>query len=259
MKISEVAAQLYTLRDFLKTPADIKASLKKVKKMGYEAVQLSGLGPIDEKELVKILNGEGLIACSTHEPSEQLLSNPEKSAERLEMLGCPGTAYPYPSGINLQTLAGVKALAKKLNKTGEVLKKAKKIFAYHNHNVEFFRIKDKTVLDIIYEETDPSFVQAEIDTYWVQAGGGNSEAWCRRLKKRLPYLHMKDYGMDVDRKPVFREIGYGNLDWPTIIQAAEKSGCKWFIIEQDGNWMKNDPFKSLKASFDYIAANLVTK
>jgi hypothetical protein len=56
-----LAAQMYTLRDFTKTPADIAATLGKVKKMGYGAVQLSALGPIDSKELAKILHNEGLV------------------------------------------------------------------------------------------------------------------------------------------------------------------------------------------------------
>lgn len=40
MKESQVnvAAQCYTIREFLKTPADIAASMKKVAKIGYRAV-----------------------------------------------------------------------------------------------------------------------------------------------------------------------------------------------------------------------------
>lgn len=53
MKKHQIAAQLYTLREFLKTEPLIFESLKKVKKMGYDAIQVSGMGPIDEKELVK--------------------------------------------------------------------------------------------------------------------------------------------------------------------------------------------------------------
>ncbi|RKX34780.1 MAG: sugar phosphate isomerase/epimerase, partial [Verrucomicrobia bacterium] len=44
MKINQVAAQLYTLRDHIKTPADIAASMKKVREIGYTAVQVSGMG-----------------------------------------------------------------------------------------------------------------------------------------------------------------------------------------------------------------------
>ena len=65
MKLSQVALQLYTLRDHLKTPADIRRTLKKVKAIGYPAVQASGLGPIPEAELVEILKAEGLVLCAT--------------------------------------------------------------------------------------------------------------------------------------------------------------------------------------------------
>jgi sugar phosphate isomerase/epimerase len=51
------------------------------------------------------------------------------------------------------------------------------------------------------------------------------------------------------------EIGNGNLNWPAIIQAAEKSGCEWFIVEQD--ICPGDPFESIKISYDYIKANLI--
>ena len=50
MKINQVAAQLYTVRDFAKTPADIATTLKKIRAIGYEAVQVSGVGPIAPAE-----------------------------------------------------------------------------------------------------------------------------------------------------------------------------------------------------------------
>ena len=51
------------------------------------------------------------------------------------------------------------------------------------------------------------------------------------------------------------EIGSGNLDWPRLIPAAEKSGCQWFIVEQDT--CPGDPFDSLKSSFDHLTRHLV--
>ena len=61
MSDSRIGAQLYTLREFTKTPADIAETMKKVREIGYEAVQVSGMGPIDPKELKKIVDGEGLV------------------------------------------------------------------------------------------------------------------------------------------------------------------------------------------------------
>ena len=97
MNIQQVALQLYTLRDFLKTPADIAATLKRVRATGYEAVQASGLGPINENELLNILDSEGLTLCATHEPAQTILEEPERVVERLDKLNCPLTAYPFPT------------------------------------------------------------------------------------------------------------------------------------------------------------------
>ena len=63
---SVIGAQLYTLRESLKTRADIKATLKEVAALGYEAVQVSGVGPIDPPELKTICDGEGLKIVATH-------------------------------------------------------------------------------------------------------------------------------------------------------------------------------------------------
>ena len=52
-----VAAQMYTLRDLCKTPADNTSSLKRVAEIGYQAVPLSGLGPMDDKELKNVCDG----------------------------------------------------------------------------------------------------------------------------------------------------------------------------------------------------------
>ena len=61
-----IAVQLYTLREFTKTPADIARTLKKVREIGYRAVQCSALGPIEPRELRAILDQEGLFCCATH-------------------------------------------------------------------------------------------------------------------------------------------------------------------------------------------------
>jgi sugar phosphate isomerase/epimerase len=99
-------------------------------------------------------------------------------------------------------------------------------------------------------------LQGEIDTYWIQHGGADPVAWCAKLANRLPLLHIKDYTVLPTGKPDFTTIGAGNLNWPGIIAAADKSGCAWFIVEQD--FTPGDPFDAVKQSFEYIKANLVT-
>jgi len=249
MKVNQVAAQMYTLREFLKTPADIEQSLKKVKQIGYPAVQLSGLGPIADADLAALVKESGLICCATHESGERIVNDPAAIVRRLQTLGCTQTAYPWPAPA-LDTLEDVKVLARGLNAAGKVMHEAGITLSYHNHDIEFRRVGGKLILDVLYEETDPRYLQGEIDTYWVQHGGGDSADWCRKLKGRLPLLHLKDYGMAEAFKPTFLEIGYGNLNWKEIIAAADESGCQWFIVEQDV--CARDPFESLKMSFEYL-------
>lgn len=255
MKLKQVAAQLYTLRDYLKTPADIAASLKKVSDIGYQAVQLSGMGPIDESELVRILDGEGLVCCATHEDAQTLLDDPKAIIDRLNKLNCIYTAYPYPGGVELNSLADVRSFAARLDASGKILAEADITLAYHNHHIEFRRFDGELMLDVIYSHTDPRYLQGEPDTYWIQYGGGDPAAWCSKLSGRLPLLHMKDYAVMPDLTVTYAEIGSGNLNWPEIVHAAQGSGCQWYIVEQDE--CRRDPFESLKISFDYIRNDLV--
>ena len=105
---------------------------------------------------------------------------------------------------------------------------------------------------MLLAETDPKAVAAELDTYWIQAGGGDPVEWLGRLKNRVPILHIKDYGVDAKGKAMFEEIGQGNLDWEKILPAAKRAGCRWYVVEQDSDWENGDPFQSLKMSLTYL-------
>jgi sugar phosphate isomerase/epimerase len=208
------------------------------------------MGPIAEEELVRMLQGEGLVCCSTHDPSDRLFNETAAVIERLRKLNCRLTACPYPGGARFDTLEDVRALAGRLNRAGRLFREAGITFCYHNHDVEFRRVDGRTVLDLIYAETDPHYLQGEIDTYWVQHGGGDPVDWCRRLAGRLPAMHLKDYVINAEGRVGFAEIGRGNLNWPAILAAAEAGGCESFIVEQDT--CAGDPFDALRISFEYL-------
>jgi sugar phosphate isomerase/epimerase len=256
MKLSQVALQLYTLRDHCKTAADFAASCARVRAIGYTAVQISGVGPIPEAELVRICRGEGLTICATHEPGADILDRPEVVIERLHKLGCRLTAYPYPAGIDFTSADSVETLVRKLDASGAKLRAAGLVLGYHNHGIEFVKYKGAPVLDYIYSATRPENVVGEIDTFWIHYGGGDVVEWCRKLRGRLPFIHLKDYGFTKENKHTFCEIGAGTLPFPRIIAEAEASGCEWFIVEQDTT--PGDPFVSVKQSYDYIRDHLVS-
>jgi sugar phosphate isomerase/epimerase len=256
MKISQVAAQLYTVRDFCQNAADLATTARKIRAIGYGAVQLSGLGPISPEEIVRIMAGEGLTICATHEPGAVILDQPEKAVANLQKLGCRLTAYPYPAGIDFGDARSITTLVRKLDAAGARFRAAGLTLGYHNHDIEFLRFEGAPVLDYIFAHCDPQNLVAELDTYWVHHGGGDCVEWCRKLRGRLPFIHLKDYAMTVERKPTYCEIGLGTLPFRRIIDEAERSGCGWFIVEQDT--CPGDPFASLRGSFDYLKANLVS-
>lgn len=255
MNIEQVAVQLFTLRDHLKTPEDYQESLQKVADIGYRSVQVSGPRPLSESEIASLCAEKGLVINSSHEDSELILSNPQQVVENLEAFGCRYTAYPFPKGIDFTSLESVNGLIRGLEASGKVLAEAGKVLTYHNHAVELELLDGVPILERIYGDTSPDLLQGEIDTYWIHAGGSSPQAWCARLRDRLPLLHIKDYALGEDGQPRFAEIGNGILDFRTIIATAEASGCQWFIVEQDK--CPGDPFDSLEMSFRYIRDNLV--
>lgn len=253
LRLNQIALQLYTLRDSCTTLPDFVATVKKITDIGYRAVQLSGV-KVAPAEAKKVLDDAGVTICATHESSQEILDQPEAVCARLLSLGVKHSAYPYPGGIDFKSDDAVRVLAKKLDAAGAVFAKHGLTLSYHNHAIEMSRFEDGTVLDFIYRATNPAHLKAEIDTYWIQYGGGDPAAWIEKLSGRVPVLHFKDYGFGKDDKPFFAEIGHGNLDWARIFAAAAKSGTEWAAVEQDT--CPGDPFVSIKKSFDYLKTKL---
>ncbi len=250
MKKSQLAVQFYTLREFATNAADLGGAFEKVRKIGYEAVQISGVGPIPEEEILKMAQDNGLRIIATHESGAAICNEPEKVIERLNKLNCKHTAYPFPHWMP-RTRNGAIEYAKKINSAAEKLAEAGLVLSYHNHSQEFQKFDGEIMLDIIYREAPA--LKAEIDTFWIAAGGQNPAAWIRKFPGRQPLLHLKDYGVDHGGNRLIQSIGAGNLDWADIIKAGEESGVEYFIVEQD-NCNGIDPFDAVKNSYDYISS-----
>ena len=240
-----IAAQLYTLRDFTKTSQDIAATLKKVRQIGYEAVQLSALGPIDTHELKKILDGEGLTVCATHIEYSQMRDETQSVIDEHKFLECKFVAIGGLPPECRMGIDGYRKFAREASQVAEKLKEGGLIFGYHNHSFELEKFDGKTALDVLLEESNPEVFTAEIDTYWIQHGGGDPAEWIRKVKGRIPLVHFKDMGV-CDGKQVMAEVGEGNLNWDAILKACKSSQVLWYIVEQDT--CQRDPFDSLAIS-----------
>lgn len=248
---SKIAAQMYTLRDFCKTPPEIIASLKKVAAIGYTSVQLSALGPMDPQELRQVCDDLGLSICSTHRSFADLRDKTEEEIELHQIYGCK---YPGVGGMGAgyEHEEGFHRFAQEASAVGAKLQAAGLTFVYHNHSQEFTSYGGKTGMDILFDESDPAAFTFELDTYWVQHGGASPVAWINKTAGRAGVIHFKDMAISESREQFYCEVGEGNLDWPGILTACRAANLEWYIVEQDV--CLRDPFDSLKISFDNLRA-----
>jgi len=254
MNIEQVAVQPYTVRAFFNDEAQIRSSLERIARIGYKAVEASFTNAVPYPRFKEICDSLGLAVSSVIDSTGDILERPERVAERVAVLGTPIVCYVFPREVDLGSADSVTRWIAALDRAGAVLREAGLQLVYHNHSHELRKLGGRTILERIFDETDPRNLGAELDTYWLQAGGGDPVAWIRRVAGRILALHIKDLGVGPDNKPTFYEIGQGNLDFPAIVKAAEAGGCKWFVVEQDSS--AGDPFDALAMSFDYIKSRL---
>ena len=171
----------------------------------------------------------------------------------LHICGTRYTAVAYLGAEERRDAAAWKARAKEMTRFGKLLKKEWITLQYHNHSFEMQHFGRMTGLEILYANSDPRYLQAEIDTHWIARGGGDPAEWCACLKGRLDQVHFKDAAM-LNDQPIFTEIGEGNLNWPAILKACKQSGVKHYIVEQDDCPITHDPFKSLAISYKNLRA-----
>lgn len=246
MKKPIIAAQLYTLRDFLKTPEDLAVTFNKVKKMGYNAIQVSGIGPIDPQFVKDTAQKYDLTICATHISFDRLKNDIDAVIAQHKLWDCKYVGIgSMPDEYRVNKESFVK-FAKEASEYGKVLLDNGLQLIYHNHNFEFRKFDGITGMELLFQESDPKAFNFEIDTYWVQAGGANPIDWINKLKGRMSVVHFKDMVMGDNGSQLMAEIGEGNFNWEKIIQSCNEIGVEWCPVEQD--ICQRNPFESLAIS-----------
>ena len=246
-----IALQLYSIRDDMSK--DCKVSLQKVKKMGYDGVELAGLYGYSPAEMKAMLSEIGLTPVSAHVPYDDLMADPDGVLNTYKELGCQYVVIPYMTEEfrigaekGQEALEGIRSLAESASRHGLTM-------LYHNHDFEFLQVDGEYALDIIFKTIPKDILKTEIDTCWVDAAGVDVCAYLRKYTGRAPVVHIKDYiieeggsaegayeliGIETnDEKKAskfeYRPLGYGQQDFPAIIQASVDAGTEWLVVEQD--------------------------
>jgi sugar phosphate isomerase/epimerase len=240
-----IAVQLYTLRSLLQDPATIGGVLARLREIGYETVEVAGLGPKTVDRFGEEMRRAGLSACAAHVSLERLTADLDGAVAECEAWGCQYVVVPalpesYRSAEGFRRFGqDAAAIQQRLSRHGLRL-------AYHNHAYELERSDGLTWLAGLFDAAPKDVLDAELDTYWLQYGGVNPAAWIRRWRDRVPLVHLKDLAIE-GGDPVDAEVGEGNLDWPEILTACREANTKWLIVEQDAP--RRDPLESVAVSY----------
>lgn len=247
-------AQLYTLRDFVRTADGLHESLKRLADMGYEGVQISAvdsfLTEVSPEQLRTWLDNLGLTCCATHRPWDRLADHLEEEIRIHQTIGCDiiGIAMGPKHCLD----GGPAEWREWLVKVDEVVMNLARqdiFFAYHNHAIEFEKKEGIRAFDIITSESNP-YLQFILDTYWIVHAGADCVDWIQQLRGRLDVVHLKDK-LVVGWETRFAPVGEGNLPWHSILPALDEAGCMWGVVEQDDCYGE-DPFDCLDRSLKYL-------
>lgn len=254
-----IGAQLFTVRQFTKTVDEIAASLKKIAGIGYKAVQISALGPIDHMDLARLINDNGLAVGGTHHGWSEFRNDLDKLIAMNKAWACRHLAIGG-LGQEYRSAEGIRRFLDEAVPVIEKLAAEGMDFSYHNHNWEFARFDcpaGKTWMDTLFEMSDGTGLNFEIDTYWVQAGGAEPTLWLKKCAGRMPIIHLKDMAVTPEREMRMAPVGEGNLNWPALLASADAGGTDFALVEQDLTYDR-DPFECLESSFKYLGTCIET-
>lgn len=251
-----VALQLYTLREPAKD--DLAGTLRKVREMGWEYVQWSGMPNLPAPEIREKLDEAGLKAVAAHVGVESFENDFEAQVEFWKTVGALDVAPGGMMGDCRDSLEAWLRGAARLDALGAKLREAGMRLSYHNHDWEFEKFPEdpRSKFDILFEATDPKNLFAEIDVAWVHVGGVDPATCLRKYKNRCPVIHAKDLSEKrLLRRVQFMPLGQGVLDWDSIFAAGKEAGIEWYIYEQDN--ADKDIFECAQESYDFLKKHLL--
>lgn len=245
-----VGVQLYCVRNEMKD--NPLQTLKQLAAMGYKHVEHANY--VDRKfygwsagEFKKILDDLGIKMPSGHTvmrpdhwdaASKDFTDAWKYTVEDAAILGQQFVISPSMSAEARSSEDGLKKFMEIFNKSGELCRKSGMKFGYHNHAFEFSeKFGDKTLYDIILQNTDPSLVMQQLDIGNMFNAGAKALDVVKKYPNRFESLHVKDMiegTEDAHNKYDSTILGTGVVGVKSVIDTFKKSGGTiHFIVEQE--------------------------
>ncbi len=247
-----IGLQLYSLRaQFNK---DVPGTLDEVKSFGIKYAEVAGTYGLAPEKFAEELAARGIKPIGAHFAYERYRDDAEGVAKEAKALGLEyaGCAWiPHTGDFDEKTCREAIAV---FNKAGEAMAKHGLRFFYHVHGFEFQPYGQGTLLDLLFQETSPKFVNYEMDIFWIVFPGQDPVKLLEKYPHRWQLMHLKDMrkgtqtgaltgGTDVKNDAA---LGQGLMDLPAILKAAKKAGVKWYFIEDESPWSEKQIPESLR-------------
>ena len=243
-----IGAQMFTTREFTQTLDGFAETLRRIADIGYRTVQVSGTCPFEADWLKEQLQKNGLSCVLTHTPTPRLTGDIAQVIRDHEVFGCENIGLGYWSFKDEEDMSLDKWLST-FPAVARAIHEGGKYFMYHNHHNEFRKIGGKLVIETLMEAVPADQMGFTLDTYWVQAAGGDPGQWLEKLAGRIPCIHLKDCGFD----RTMQAVGEGNINFDRVFAKAEAGGTQYMLVEQD-DCNGEDPFDCLRRSYEYLKA-----
>ncbi|MCL1920440.1 MAG: sugar phosphate isomerase/epimerase [Kiritimatiellaeota bacterium] len=241
-----VGVQLYSVRDLC--GQDLLGTLKAVKEIGYEGIELAGTYGKSAKELKQMAADLGLVFCGTHSGLDSI--KPANLSKTLDYYSEMGNTYVTVPHMNADTAQGWIDFAKVFMDAVETAKKAGIRIGYHNHQHEF---KDKfegvSKFQIFFDHVSPE-INMQLDVGHVVSAGDDPVAWLKKYPKRAYTVHAKEV---YPGKGILGQPGEGRkgVDWDGVFAFCESDVTEWYIVETEA-----DPksIENVRGCFEYLKA-----
>ena len=246
-----IGAQLYSVRDKCGSEEGIKATLKKMKEIGYISVQISGFA-YDAQKSRDYADEYGLHIGLTHTAIDQIINNTQQVIQNHKILKADMIGIGFPGGYYNEGILETDRLIADLTPAVHAIEDAGLKFGYHNHAIEFKDLGGYYPLDVLFEKTNWNFI---LDVGWVDFAGADAVKAVEKYASRLQYVHLKDFRAAKDEKEPdgnrIVSLYKGNVPLDAILPALKKAGTKVAYVEED-NAVEKNSYQEMQNSYEAL-------
>ena len=236
-----VGVQAYSFRNYF--PKDIPGTLDRIQAMGIKEIE-GDSGKMPPEMYKKMCDERGISIPSTGAQFKELEEDPMAIVAKAKALGSKYVMCAWiPHGeLGTFSIENANKAIEVFNTAGKVLKENGLTFCYHPHGYEFKSYGNGNLLNHIIESTNPDYVSFEMDTYWIQFGGGDPVSLLKKYGERWKLIHLKDMKKGIVKNLTGNSnvennvpLGTGELDMAGILKEAKKIGIAHYFIEDESS------------------------